>query len=146
MQTEQDPRILALLTLPDLSSFEYDEVEEVYYAEACYSLGSQEWVVLTEDEANDKVAEDIRESLWAFNTTFLSDYMPLDADMLYDLRGDRCEGANAAILALVGSRIGELITDAIALDGRGHFTNSYDGREYEVQTDSGEDFLAYRVN
>lgn len=145
MQTQQDPRILALLTLSDLSSFEYDEVTESHHTENCYELGSQEWLVLADWEADALAAECIKETLWAFNPSFLQEYMVLDEEMIGDLTRS-CEDSNAAMVALVGDRLQELIADAIALDGRGHFTSFYDGEEYEVQTDSGEDFLAYRVN
>src|SRR5688572_8191484 len=53
-------------------------------------------LILTDDEADGRAAEYIRETLWAFNADFLAGYMPvgIGADEVNAIRGDRCEDAN----------------------------------------------------
>lgn len=109
-----------------------------------FTASATEWDVYTEEEADEAAADYIRESLWAFNADFLAAYMPegIDAREIEAIRGDRCEDANPAFLALVADRQADLIRDAIAADGRGHFLSGYDGEEIEL----GGDLFAYRVN
>jgi hypothetical protein len=104
-----------------------------------------EWLVLTDEEANDRAAAYIEESLWAFDADFLSDFTPegIGAGEIRAIRGDRCEDANGALLALVkvGRGMKALVEDAIDADGRGHFMGNYDGREHES-----EGYYLYRIN
>lgn len=107
-----------------------------------------ELLILTEEEANERAADYIRETLWAFNANFLWKYMPegLAADDIEALRGDRCESVNDAFLALVGDNFDRLVEDAIAADGRGHFLNSWDGEEYDLEDESGRVvFFGYKL-
>jgi hypothetical protein len=89
--------------------------------------------VLSDEEVNDACREYIGETLWAFNADFLANYMPagLTSDDVEALRGDRCEDVNDAFRALVGDRFEDLVSDAVAADGAGHFLATYDGEEHE---------------
>jgi hypothetical protein len=87
----------------------------------------------------------ILESLWAFRSEFLRDYVPALCDdrarAAFDkMRETLCEDANELVRGMVGDRLDELVSDAIGADGRGHFLASYDGDE----VDEGNAYL-YRI-
>ena len=104
-----------------------------------YTYGNEEYMVLTDDEADDKVAEYIKETVWAFNPTFLSDHSGIDEEVFIKLQ-ESCETANDAIFKLI-KNFDNLVKDAIYVDGRGHFLAGYDGNENEQG-----DFYLYRTN
>lgn len=128
---------------------EPDDVEPVTWDDDGFTweAESAEYLVLTDDEADERVLEQVRESLWAFNADFLAAYMPegLGSDEIEAIRGDRCEDANPAFLALVGDQLEELAEDAAGCDGRGHFLAGYDGHEWEHEH-GGISWYVYRVN
>lgn len=102
-----------------------------------------DYLVLTDDEADEKAAEYIKDSLWAFNASFIIEHsdLPWEAeDMIKSFQENKCEGANETIAAMI-SNIDEFIEAAIGADGRGHFMSSYDGHEYEEG-----DYFIYRIN
>lgn len=103
---------------------------------------SGEYMVLTDEEAEERAAGYIKDSVWAFNADFLASQTGIDSQVFEALQ-PQCEGANDAVLSLIESNgnIGGFINDAIRADGRGHFMTSYDGKEHE----QGELFI-YRMN
>ncbi len=131
--------------LASFLSVDVEGVQEASYGTNTYDADGGEWLVLTDDEADEAAREYIRESVWAFRPEFLAGYVPegIDADTLQAIQGERCEDANAPILALIeaGSRFEDFAADAIGADGRGHFLAQYDGDEHEA----GELFV-YRTN
>lgn len=131
-----------ITALADFLACDREELDESRYGENTFDYGRQEYLVLTDDEADDRAKEDITESLWAFNASWIVDYLPngVTEEVIETLQ-PQCEDANPAILSMIGDRIGELVEDAIAVDGRGHFMNTYDGEEHEA----GEYFI-YRIN
>ena len=104
-----------------------------------YTFGNQEYMVLTDAEAQDKVAEYIKETVWAFNPDFLARHSGIDREVFERLQ-DSCETANDAIFKLI-KNFDELVEDAVGTDGRGHFLSGYDGNENEQG-----DFYLYRTN
>lgn len=106
---------------------------------------SAEYLVLTDEEADQQAAEYIRETVWAFVPDFLASYVPdgIDADHIESMRGDQCEGFNDAAVALVeaGRGMDQLVKGAIWADGRGHFLATYDGDECQQG-----DLYIYRTN
>ena len=95
-----------------------------------------EYLVLTEDEADEVAAAYIADSLWAFNAEFILDTCRLNnapetARCLRNMLEDACEGANEFVLALVEGTCGldRFVQAAIDADGRGHFISQYDGEE-----------------
>ena len=104
-----------------------------------YTFGNQEYMVLTDAEAQDKVAEYIKETVWAFNPVFLARHSGIDREVFERLQ-DSCETANDAIFKLI-KNFDELVEDAVGTDGRGHFLSGYDGNENEQG-----DFYLYRTN
>ena len=97
-----------------------------------------EYLVLTENEADELAAAYIADSLWAFSADFIIDTCGLDSGSnvirsLRQMQNEACEGCNAFIGALVDRTCGidEFTEQAILADGRGHFLSSYDGEEGE---------------
>lgn len=116
-----------------------------------FEIIGNEYKVLTDDEADEKAAEYIKESLWVFNAEFILQHSAAfentttceDEDIIKALRmvqENICESANALVKALIYD-IDTFIEDAIDADGRGHFLSSYDGEEHESNG-----FYVYRTN
>lgn len=135
--------------------FTEEEAEEFTYKErwGCFSAYGYEYLVYTDEEADDATKEYILDSLWAFNPHFilrhtqffLASSVEEDEafeDSLKELQGRICEGANPIVKALI-TNLDEFVSDAIDADGRGHFLASYDGEEIEI---NGGKFYAYRTN
>ena len=112
------------------------------YGLAVYSCGSREYAIGTDEEATDAARANIKDSVWAFNASFLSGFCDLPEEVFEAMQG-KCEGANDAFLSLVekSGKFEDFADEAISADGRGHFMSSYDGNENE----QGE-FLIYRIN
>lgn len=126
---------------------EEDEILEGY-EECTFEYGKQEYLVLTEEEADERCKNYILDTLWAFNTSFLTNYISCgnkyeDKDLEKSLvtLQELCETSNVVIKLLVGNRIDELIEDAISTDGRRVFLASYDGEEIEEGN-----YYIYRTN
>ena len=108
-----------------------------------FEVGSREYLVLTDEEADKRAADYIKDSLWAFNSSFLASYCDMPEEMFKAVQ-DKCEGANDGILQCVERADGGLdgfVEEAISADGRGHFLNTYDGNE-----DEEGDYYIYRMN
>ena len=105
------------------------------------------YLVLTQEEAEEAAGECIIDLVWAFQPWFIADHAPdgITSDHIDAMRGDSCEGGNDAMVALVevGSGMESFISDAIGLDGLGHFLAHYDGEENESSCGK---FLIFRTN
>ena len=134
--TETTPEIQALAAHLEESHEDAESVEDDY-------------LVLTDEDADEQAAEYIRDSVWAFTAWFIADHAPdsITSDHIDSMRGDSCEDCNDAMVALVdaGSGMDSFIEDAISADGRAHFMNSYDGEEDEQDVD-GTTYFIYRMN
>jgi len=120
-----------------------DDIETSSYDENLLLIGSNEFLVLTDDEAEEKTREYIENSLWAFNADFIIENtdLPYEAtEMIKTFQQEKCEGANDTIKAMINN-MGAFVKSAINADGRGHFLSSYDGNEIEINN-----FFIYRVN
>jgi len=158
-------RRLALMQHLDEPYFiaEIDGVAKAYVGEK--TENQSEWVevqpldssdfntdyrVLTDEEADEAVKEEIENSVWAFKAEFIlyECDLPLElAPAIQTFQEEKCESANEAILELIEKTCGldEFVESAISADGRGHFLSSYDGDEYE-ETVEGTTFYIYRNN
>ena len=136
---QEDPRVMALSKYLDLAL----EPNITYESNDIYSFDGEEYMILTDDEADEKVAEYIKDSVWAFNPSFLSCHSGIDQDV-FKLLQEKCESANEAILKLIKD-FDHFVEDAVASDGRGHFLSSYDGYENEQEHDN-ETYYIYRTN
>jgi hypothetical protein len=111
------------------------------------------YICLTDSEADEKVKENILDSIWAFRPSFLSSFTGFDVEVFEAIQNNgRCESNNSAILSMIEDEDG-LVSDAISADGRGHFMSSYDGNENEQTTDiwgkgdnADQTFYIYRIN
>lgn len=111
--------------------------------EATDLIESDDYLVLTDDEANERAAEHIKGSIWAFNASFIIEHtdLPLEAEKMVKFFQEKsAEGANDTITKLI-TDMDSFIESAISADGRGQFLSFYDGQEHEV----GEYFI-YRMN
>jgi len=112
------------------------------YRENEFSVNGGDYLVLTDSEADAEVASQIKESLWAFNPSFLADVTDIDESVFVAIQqNNQCETNNTAIERLIGRDMDYFIGRAVSADGRGHFLSSYDGNEGE----QGEYFI-YRTN
>lgn len=134
---------------------EKDLIQKDISQDNVYTVGRSEYLVLTDEEANDKAREEIEHSLWAFNPEFIlrhnencssMDNWEYDAaiEALKEAQGKSCENLNGLVRCLI-SNMDEFVEDAIMEDGRGHFVAFYDGRE-EIQEVDGTDYYIYQVN
>ena len=107
------------------------------------------YMVLTEEEAEEKVRDAVRDSLWAFNATFIIDTCELKegASALQESLvrvqegcSDACNGLLESII-LTTCGMDAFVKAAVAADGRGHFLSPYDGVEREESN-----LFIYRVN
>lgn len=100
------------------------------------------YLVLTDEEADEKAREYILDSLWAFNADFLASNTGLPAEVFTALQ-DKCEDANETFKTLIEKcgDLDEFVSEAISSDGRGHFMNSYDGQENELG-----DYYIYKMD
>ena len=124
---------------------EVDDLTVTKYDENNFEIGEKEYMILTEEEAQEKAKEYILDSIWAFNADFIIEHSKvLDFDdasqSIIKAIQEQCENGNEAMKKLIDD-IDTFIEDAINADGRGHFMNSYDGNEEQ----EGEYFI-YRIN
>lgn len=137
-----------LETLAEFLEVGTDEIEESKYYDNGFSYGNQEYLVLTDDEADKKVAEEIRESLWAFNAEFILDNSVISdysnhtevINTFRKLQEELCESANELVFAMLED-FDDFVESAVMSDGRGHFISRYDGCENELNS-----YYIYRVD
>jgi len=121
-----------------------DEIVTGHYADEFEACGG-EYLVLTDDEADDKAREYIEGSLWAFSASFIASHSTKGwsnacVKALEKMQGELCEDANPIVEALIND-MDHFVRDAIGADGRGHFISQYDGEENEEGA-----FYIYRTN
>ena len=118
-----------------------------HYGLSVYSVNGEEWAIGTDSEADKACKEYIKDTAWAFRSSFICEYCNLPqelAEALEAMQSKKCEGANDSILALIEKTDGGIdgfVEEAISADGRGHFLSSYDGEENERGG-----FFIYRIN
>ena len=138
---QEDFRVVALSKHLELTEEEEKEIH--YESNDTYCFGNEDYMVLTDDEADEKVAEYIKETVWAFNPSFLSCHSGIDEDV-FKLLQDKCESSNEAILKLIKD-FDHFVQDAVRSDGRGHFLSGYDGEENDHEHDN-ETYYIYITN
>jgi hypothetical protein len=140
----------------------YDELNEKQLRAVCKELTCDthelesylddgDYLLLTDAEADEKAQEYIKDSLWAFNASFILSECGLDrsgAESLRTMQEKSCEGANDFILSLVEKTCGlaDFVSAAISADGRGHFLSFYDGEETEISIPDNDTLYLYRCN
>jgi hypothetical protein len=151
---ELDPKEIALAIMLGIDPNATDEDGEYTYQPeeasydhlglTVYEVDGNEYAVGDDDECDDAAAQYIRESVWAFNASFLSGYTNLPDEMIRAYQESKGEGANELLFNMIEDFV-DFKDDAISADGRGHFMSSYDGDEMEAQVD-GSWYFGYRIN
>jgi len=136
----QNEKVRALQNHLDLND---DEVNNITFNGDEFLHGDREYLILTDDEAEEKATDYIRESVWAFNSSFLSSHTGIDEDV-FKLLSEKCESSNDAILSMIKD-FDHFVGGAISSDGRGHFIASYDHDEHIEEINNTEYFI-YRTN
>ena len=129
--------ILEALLRGDWLRLPYD-----HYGLPVYKIVGAEYAIARDDEeAEEACKEYIKQSVWAFNASFLASHISaLEAEDVERLRGDTCESCNDALLKLIDD-FDTFVEDAMSVDGMGHFLSQYDGDVIE----QGE-FRLFRIN
>ena len=120
------------------------EETEIYVTNNMFELDNgEEYLVLTDQEADEYATDEIENMLWAFNADFLASYTGLHKAVFGALAGGY-ENSNEAIMALINNAgsMDDFVQECIDADGRGQFVANYDGEEIELEND----YYAYRVN
>lgn len=94
-----------------------------------------EWLLApTNESAEDAATEAIKDSAWAFNSSFLASLTGLP-QKVFSCLSEGCEDSNDDVLRVIEkcSSIETFVNRAINADGRGHFLSSYDGEEVEFR-------------
>ena len=135
-------------TLPISISYEWGDFED-YGNTTC----PQEWetetnyIICTDEEADELAYDYIVDSLWAFTPSFLAGETGINIEVFEALAANSKCSSNDAIGSLIKSTCGldEFVESAIGTDGRGHFIAHYDHNEHEVKVGD-MTFYIYRVN
>ncbi len=130
-----------LQTMAEFLECDLNEVNNHGWDDNVFSMEGEadEYMILTDDEADQIAREYILDSVWAFNPSFLASHSSVDEEIFEMLR-DKYELANDVIKNSIDD-IDYFVEDAISTDGRGHFINTYDFSEEELNN-----FFIYRVN
>jgi phage terminase Nu1 subunit (DNA packaging protein) len=145
-----DDRRKRMQALADYLAIEPDPIEgetlEDYIEQSAYDSEEFEaegntYLVLTDAEADDRAKYNVADSLWAFNADYLTDYIPLPANIISLIQREMSEDCNEAFKELLGDKLDSFIDDAISADGRAHFMNTYDDQE-----NTSSEYLIYRTN
>ena len=144
-----DKKIKALATYFEIDESRIKKADEPFADDTMYVIDNEYmFTVATDAEADHIAADDIKESLWAFNSDFICSHStalqaagPRAEQALQKMQAELCESANPLVEAMIDD-MDDFIQDAISCDGRGHFIAQYDGDENEVEVD-GEDFYIY---
>ena len=136
-------KALAKFMEVNTEEIEIDDIENVF------TIGDKEYWVMTEEEANAAAKESILDAVWFFNPNFICAHnSKIDREYLEPaikgLQENLYENSNDIILGFIDD-IDHFVEDAISVDGRGHFLNTYDGAENEEEID-GTLYFIYRVN
>ena len=118
-----------------------------------YEENNGDYLVLTNSEADEKAAEYIKDSLWAFNASFLAGETGIDEEVFKAIQDNgKCESNNNAIESCIDD-MESFVNAAISADGRGHFLAGYDFEENEETVSiygegdaANATFYIYRVN
>lgn len=143
--TTEQKKILALANFLELLPEDYGDIEVSRHDDQIFEYGRQEYLVLTDSEADEKVGEYIKQSLWAFNASFLASETDLPEEVFTAIQSnDKHESNNDVMERLIERSDGGMegfIESAISADGRGQFLAQYDNEENE---EGG--FYIYRTN
>jgi hypothetical protein len=84
-------------------------------------LRQQDYLVYTDEEADEAVRDYIEEMVWAFTPSFLQAHTGVDADAIAKIQ-EMCEGANEPLKAMIKD-FDHFVDDAVSSDGRDNFSS-----------------------
>jgi hypothetical protein len=102
-----------------------------------------DYLVYTDDEADEAVYNYIDESVCFFRSDFIAAHTEVDEKVIEKLQ-ELHENSNEAIKSLIKD-FDHFVNDAVLCDGRAHFLSSYDGEENEINV-NGNTYYVYRSN
>ncbi len=111
-----------------------DEAEDVEWEDSdTFCADGETWRFLDDDAADEAAKEQVKERVWAFNSSFLAGETGLDEAVFTALEG-KYEEANDPILSLIEATCGidDFSDAAITEDGRGHLLSPWDSEETSV--------------
>jgi hypothetical protein len=126
--------------LSNLTNVSLEYINSSIWGDELFEADGDEYLVLTDEEADERVKDYITESVWAFTPSFLSNHIPVHLQDKCEHLQDKCEVANDAILNAIID-FDDFVEDAVSADGRGHFLATYDGDEVEE-----DGYYIYRTN
>jgi hypothetical protein len=106
-------------------------------------VSMDDYLVYTDDEADEAVYNYIKESVCFFRSDFISAHTEVDEEVIKKLQ-ELHENSNEAIKSLIKD-FDHFVNDAVLCDGRAHFLSSYDGEENEINV-NGNTYYVYRSN
>ena len=155
LKTRLEINIEVLAEFADIATSEIRQAEWADDPNRLETDYGEEYLILTDEEAEEMARDYIIDMLWSFNADFLMDHMDA-VDLLNTseceafrkslekIQGDLCECSNPIISALIGDNIDNLIEDAIETDGIGWFVGCYDGSDDSIEYD-GVDYYIFRT-
>lgn len=152
MITNEKKRVLQQFL--NISDDNLDELKQSEYEKDGLEYGKEEYLVLTEEEADARAKETIANELWAFNADFLLRHNKNCDEMnnwewdaaietIRKAQGKLADSLNGLARCLI-SDLDEFVEDAICEDGRGRFLAIYDGYENEEVVE-GVTYYIYRI-
>lgn len=137
--SKQDARREALATFLEIAE---DSISNggFTHESAVFRVEDSEYKVLTDEEADEEAANDIEDSLFAFNSRYILqqcglDHNPKIIKSLQEMQSKCCEDANPFLSSLIARCCGleKFIKAAIAKDGRGFYVSNMDAQEYPIK-------------
>jgi hypothetical protein len=110
----------------DLEKLEWDDITVNGHI---VTIEGTDYIILDEEEVQERMAEHLQETASYFNAPFLSSMTDLPEE-LFEALIDKNEAVYKLIVQTCG--VDAFIEECISVDGAGHFLNSYDGEEYEL--------------
>lgn len=134
-----------LIALATFLGCEVEEISVSRWDDCTFETPEGEYLVCTDEEADQKAYDYIDDSVWAFTPNFIigqSSVLDFDdaSEKIVKAIAEQCESGNDAMKKLIDN-MDDFVEEAISCDGRGHFLSSYDGEENEQ-----DDFYIYRTN
>ena len=135
MKNEKKEALIEFLKNEYQEEIKEEEVTTATYNKNIFCFYDKEFLILTDEEAEEEAKKEIKFTLWAFNSDFIIEHSKIEysdrvCEILRNMQSELCEGCQEFIEALIED-FDEFCEDAIQADGRGHFLSYYDGAENE---------------
>jgi len=107
-----------------------------------------DYLVYTDEEADEAVREYIEETVWAFSPSFLQAHTGVSSNTIIQIQNTQLDSPSEVLTAMIKD-FDHFVEDAVRCDGRGHFLATYDHEENYVSfsNEEGENvtYFIYRV-